>query len=187
MSDKINKAYEVALACAAQDGLSPPELMSMVDSVQSVPLLAPVLQTMFEATGVEGDEINPIEAIEALSQLIEIINDLELTTIDDAYMEDATSVMGESAAINNLCAAMCLLFSGSDGEFSKSEGHFSGAFLREKGNLSDADLKKVIEKSQNIKDPIEKVQKLSLKNITGYCCIRRRWFYVTNFKKISKI
>ena len=50
---------------------------------------------------------------------------------------------------------------GSDGEFSKSEGHFSGAFLREKGNLSDADLKKVIEKSQNIKDPIEKVQKLS--------------------------
>ena len=122
MSDKINKAYEVALACAAQDGLSPPELMSMVDSVQSVPLLAPVLQTMFEATGVEGDEINPIEAIEALSQLIEIINDLELTTIDDAYMEDATSVMGESAAINNLCAAMCLLFSASDGEISKMEG-----------------------------------------------------------------
>ena len=122
MSDKINKAYEVALACAAQDGLSPPELMSMVDSVQSVPLLAPVLQTMFEATGVEGDEINPIEAIEALSQLIEIINDLELTTIDDAYMEDATSVMGESAAINNLCAAMCLLFSASDGEISMMEG-----------------------------------------------------------------
>ena len=34
MSDKINKAYEVALACAAQDGLSPPELMSMVDSIE---------------------------------------------------------------------------------------------------------------------------------------------------------
>ena len=122
MSDKINKAYEVALACAAQDGLSPPELMSMVDSINSVPLLAPVLQTMFEATGVEGDEINPIEAIEALTQLMEIIHDLELTTIDDAYMEDATSVMGESAAINNLCAAMCLLFSASDGEISKMEG-----------------------------------------------------------------
>ena len=122
MSDKINKAYEVALACAAQDGLSPPELMSMVDSIKSVPLLAPVLQTMFEATGVEGDEINPIEAIEALTQLMEIIHDLELTTIDDAYMEDATSVMGESAAINNLCAAMCLLFSASDGEISKMEG-----------------------------------------------------------------
>ena len=122
MSDKINKAYEVALACAAQDGLSPPELMSMVDSIKSVPLLAPVLQTMFEATGVEGDEINPIEAIEALSQLMEIIDNLELTTIDDAYMEDATSVMGESAAINNLCAAMCLLFSASDGEISKMEG-----------------------------------------------------------------
>lgn len=122
MSDKINKAYEVALACAAQDGLSPPELMSMVDSIQSVPLLAPILQTMFEATGVEGDEIDPIEAIGALSQLMEIIHDLELTTIDDAYMEDATSVMGESAAINNLCAAMCLLFSASDGEISMMEG-----------------------------------------------------------------
>ena len=122
MSDKINKAYEVALACAAQDGLSPPELMSMVDSIQSVPLLAPILQTMFEATGVEGDEIDPIEAIGALSQLMEIIHDLELTTIDDAYMEDATSVMGESAAINNLCAAMCLLFSPSDGEISMMEG-----------------------------------------------------------------
>ena len=122
MSDKINKAYEVALACAAQDGLSPPELMSMVDSIQSVPLLAPILQTMFEATGVEGDEINPIEAIGALSQLMEIIDNLELATIDDAYMEDATSVMGESAAINNLCAAMCLLFSASDGEISKMEG-----------------------------------------------------------------
>ena len=122
MSDKINKAYEVALTCAAQDGLSPPELMSMVDSIQSVPLLAPILQTMFEATGVEGDEINPIEAIGALSQLMEIIDNLELATIDDAYMEDATSVMGESAAINNLCAAMCLLFSASDGEISKMEG-----------------------------------------------------------------
>jgi len=122
MSDKINKAYEVALACAAQDGLSPPELMSMVDSIQSVPLLAPILQTMFEAIGVEGDEIDPIEAIGALSQLMEIIHDLELTTIDDAYMEDATSVMGESAAINNLCAAMCLLFSASDGEISMMEG-----------------------------------------------------------------
>ena len=122
MSDKINKAYEVALACAAQDGLSPPELMSMVDSIQSVPLLANVLQTMFEATGVEGDEIDPIEAIGALSQLMEIIDGLELTTIDDAYMEDATSVMGESAAINNLCAAMCLLFSASDGEISMMEG-----------------------------------------------------------------
>ena len=121
MSDKINKAYEVALTCAAQDGLSPPELMSMVDSIQSVPLLAPILQTMFEATGVEGDEIDPIEAIGALSQLMEIIDNLELATIDDAYMEDATSVMGESAAINNLCAAMCILFSASDGEISKME------------------------------------------------------------------
>ena len=124
MSDKINKAYEVALACAAQDGLSPPELMSMVDSIQSVPLLAPILQTMFEATGVEGDEIDPIEAIGALSQLMEIIDNLELTTIDDAYMEDAVSVMGEGVAINNLCAAMCILFCASDGQISSASSLF---------------------------------------------------------------
>ena len=122
MSEKINKAYEVALACAAQDGLEPAELMSMADSVASVPLLANILQTMFEATGVEGDEINPIEVIEALPQLFEKMDDLELTTIDDAYMEEAASVMGESAAVNNLCAAMCLLFSASDGEISAMEG-----------------------------------------------------------------
>ena len=84
---------------------------------------------MFEATGVEGDEIDPIEAIGALSQLMEIIHDLELTTIDDAYMEDATSVMGESAAINNLCAAMCLLFSASDGEISMMEEQEYKKFL----------------------------------------------------------
>ena len=128
MSDKINKAYEVALACAAQDGLSPPELMSMVDSIQSVPLLAPILQTMFEATGVEGDEIDPIEAIGALSQLMEIMDNLELTTIDDAYMEDATSVMGESAQLI-IMRAMCLLFSASDGEISMMEEQEYKKFL----------------------------------------------------------
>ena len=37
-------------------------------------------------------------------------------------MEEAASVIGESAAINNLCAAMCLLFSASDGEISAMEG-----------------------------------------------------------------
>ena len=38
MSDSVNKAYEVALACAAQDGLAPEELMSMADSIRVQPL-----------------------------------------------------------------------------------------------------------------------------------------------------
>tara|TARA_B100000524_G_C23550657_1_gene334683 strand:+ start:650 stop:751 length:102 start_codon:yes stop_codon:yes gene_type:complete len=33
MSEKVNKAYEVALACAAQDGLEPEEMMAMVNSI----------------------------------------------------------------------------------------------------------------------------------------------------------
>ena len=124
MSEKVNKAYEVALACAAQDGLEPEEMMAMANSISSVPFLAAALQGFFEEQGseVEGEQLDVMEVVEALPALMEKMDDLEITTIDDAYMEDAVSVMGEGVAINNLCAAMCLLFCASDGQISAAEG-----------------------------------------------------------------
>ena len=123
MSDSINKAYEVALTCAAQDGLSPEEIMSMADSIISVPLITAALQDFFVEAGseVEGEAIDLEEVIGALPKILEKMDEFEITTIDDAYMEDAVSVMGKGIAINNLCAAMCLLFCGSDGDMSGVE------------------------------------------------------------------
>ncbi len=124
MSEKVNKAYEVALACAAQDGLEPAELQEMAESISTVPILAASLRGFFEeqmGSEVEGEELDIMEIVEGLPKLMEKIDDLEITTIDDAYMEDAVSVMGESMTINNLCAAMCCLFCAADGDISVIE------------------------------------------------------------------
>ena len=48
MSDqRLYKAYEVALVCAAQDGLEPGEILSVADSVMSVPILTQMSQQFF--------------------------------------------------------------------------------------------------------------------------------------------
>ena len=148
MSDSVNKAYEVALACAAQDGLAPEELMSMADSIMSVPLLSATLQGMFEKAGseVEGEQIDPFEVIEALPKLIDKMDEFEITTIDDAYMEDAVSVMGEGVAINNLCAAMCILFCASDGQISSIEGKSVEKVLKHLPNIDSDIYQPLVEK-----------------------------------------
>ena len=148
MSDSVNKAYEVALACAAQDGLAPEELMSMADSIMSVPLLSAALQGMFEEAGseVEGEQIDPFEVMEALPKLIDKMDEFEITTIDDAYMEDAVSVMGEGVAINNLCAAMCILFCASDGQISSIEGKSVEKVLKHLPNIDSDIYQPLVEK-----------------------------------------
>ena len=54
MSDSINKAYEVALTCAAQDGLSPEEIMSMADSIMSVPIITAASSRFFCRSRIRG-------------------------------------------------------------------------------------------------------------------------------------
>lgn len=153
MSDqRLYKAYEVALVCAAQDGLEPSEVMAVADSLMSVPLLTQISQQFFE----EDDEIDLMESIELLPNLLGKMGEFEIMTMDDDYMSEVADVIGESPAIQNICLAMCILFSASDGEVSNVEG---GAIQVVAENLPAADVgmaqtlvQKIMELSQHFLD-----------------------------------
>jgi|SaaInlStandDraft_1057018.scaffolds.fasta_scaffold24472_3 hypothetical protein len=153
MSDqRLYKAYEVALVCAAQDGLEPGEILSVADSVMSVPILTQMSQQFFA----EDDEIDLMESIGLLPELLGKMEEFEIMQMDDDYISDAASTIGESPAIQNICLAMCILFSASDGEVSGAEGNAIQVVAE---NLPAADIdmaqtlvQKILELSQEFLD-----------------------------------
>ncbi len=153
MSDiRLKKAYEVALVCAAQDGLDFGEVKMVADSIMSVPLLTGITQQFFE----EEDEIDLMETIGVLPELMEMMDEFEITTMDDDYMAEASEVLGESPALQNVCLAMSILFSAGDGEVSGAESEAIGVVMN---NLPFADFgmaqtlaQKIVEMSQEMLD-----------------------------------
>jgi len=153
MSDqRLYKAYEVALVCAAQDGLEPGEILSVADSVMSVPILTQMSQQFFA----EDDEIDLMESIGLLPELLGKMEEFEIMQMDDDYISDAANIIGESPAIQNICLAMCILFSASDGELSGAEGNAIQVVAE---NLPAADIdmaqtlvQKILELSQEFLD-----------------------------------
>lgn len=134
MSDlKLNKAYEVALTCAAADGLDMGELMSMMDSIATVPLLTMVMGEMFDED--ELKEYDIVGAVEGMSSIVEGIETAELRSIDDSYMAEATELLGDSIAYNNMCIALCIVLSAGDGEISGLENEAIQAVASHLTNL----------------------------------------------------
>ena len=73
MSDtKLNKAYEVALICAAQDGLEPEEVMSMADSVMTTPMLTMMMGQFFNEEELEDyDLMGAVEGMGEITKMLE--------------------------------------------------------------------------------------------------------------------
>ena len=117
MKDKYSKIVEVALASAAADGVSPHELMSTMGTITSVPTVLEAVHHALKENGVEIEleEFDFMAWMEALNASIGDGNDPELVELDDAYLADASEIIGESFLLNNLCVALCMYFCAQDG------------------------------------------------------------------------
>jgi hypothetical protein len=136
MSDlKLNKAYEVALTCAAADGLDMGELISVRDSIETVPLLTMVMGEMFGED--ELKDYDMVGAIEGMHSVIDSIETAELRSIDDSYMAEATELLGDSIGYNNICIALCIALSSGDGEISGLEKEAIQAVASHLTNLDE--------------------------------------------------
>ena len=49
------------------------------------------------------------------------VDKLELIELSDSYLEEASAIIGEGTAINNLCLALCIVLCAGDGEISATE------------------------------------------------------------------
>ena len=117
MKDKYSKIVEVALASAAADGVSPHELMSTMGTITSVPTVLEAVHHALKKNGVEIEleEFDFMAWMEALNASIADGNDPELVELDDAYLADASEIIGDSFLLNNLCVALCMYFCAQDG------------------------------------------------------------------------
>jgi len=117
MKDKYSKIVEVALASAAADGVSPHELMSTMGTITSVPTVLEAVHHALKENGVEIEleEFDFMAWMEALNASIGDGNDPELVELDDAYLADASEIIGDSFLLNNLCVALCMYFCAQDG------------------------------------------------------------------------
>ena len=145
MSDtKLNKAYEVALICAAQDGLEPEEVMSMADSVMTTPMLTMMMGQFFNEEELEDYDL--MGAIEGMGEITKMLETAELGIIDDSYMSEVADIFGDSPVYNNLCLALCIVFCGADGEISSMEGEAINAVASNLTNLDSEVFQTLAEK-----------------------------------------
>ena len=106
---ELNKAVEVAMVCAAQDGLDRDEMESACSSLISVPLLTSAFAEMLEE-----DEIDVVEAMETITEGLEGMGSWEITELNQAYMDEASKVLGDRPSINNICLALCVVICSGD-------------------------------------------------------------------------
>ena len=95
--DKINKMLEAAVVSASQDGLEAEELVQVSGAIM-------------------------VESISDFSaNLAANLEQYELIEVDESYAEEVVSVLGNSAALQNLCIGIALAVSAGDGEISELE------------------------------------------------------------------
>jgi len=122
MLQGMKKAIEVAIVCAAQDGLDKEEMRIILESVENISIITTKMSKILDE-----EDIDLTEAFSAaLDKIEEIYSSVEIMTLDENYMEKAKSELGESATLNNLCVALCALFSFGDGEISQTEHNAFG-------------------------------------------------------------
>ena len=116
---RVAKVIEVAFATAASDGLDPGEIIIFMDKLVAIPIAAEVIRSYLESEGIKEEEIDLEEFIQATTDLK--VDKLELIELSDSYLREASSIIGEGVAINNLCVALCIVLCAGDGEVSGLE------------------------------------------------------------------
>ena len=114
------KVIEVAFATAASDGIDPGEVIIFMDKLVAIPIVAQSIRNFLESEGIaEEEEIDMDEFLQAVTDLK--LDKLELIELSDSYLKEASSIIGEGMAINNLCVALCIVLCAGDGEVSGLE------------------------------------------------------------------
>ena len=116
---RVAKVIEVAFATAASDGISPGELIIFMDKLVTIPIVAEGIRNYLEGEGIEEEEIDLGEFMQAATDLK--VDTLELIELSDSYLREASSIIGEGVAINNLYVALCIVLCAGDGEVSGLE------------------------------------------------------------------
>ena len=116
---RVAKVIEVAFATAASDGIAPGELIIFMDKLVAIPIVAEGIRSYLESEGIEEEEIDLGEFMQAATDLK--VDTLELIELSDSYLREASSIIGEGVAINNLCVALCIVLCAGDGEVSGLE------------------------------------------------------------------
>tara|TARA_Y100000591_G_scaffold48462_1_gene36812 strand:- start:1239 stop:1724 length:486 start_codon:yes stop_codon:yes gene_type:complete len=118
MKEKYTKIVEVAMATAAADGISPNELVSTMGTIMSVPTVLEAVQNELKEKSdieFEVEEFDFMAWMDALNSVIVDGDDPELVDLNDAYLANASEIIGESLLLNNLCVALSLYFCAQDG------------------------------------------------------------------------
>jgi hypothetical protein len=125
--DKINKMLEAAVVSASQDGLEAEELVQVSGAIMVVPTVGPAIQQLMAENDIETDDVDLgyeslMESISDFSaNLAANLEQYELIEVDESYAEEVVSVLGNSAALQNLCIGIALAVSAGDGEISELE------------------------------------------------------------------
>ncbi len=125
--DKINKMLEAAVVSASQDGLELEELENVSGAIMVVPTVGPAIQQLMAENDIETDDVDLgfeslMESISDFTANIAAnIEQYELIEVDESYAEEVVSVLGNSAALQNLCIGIALAVSAGDGEISGLE------------------------------------------------------------------
>ena len=150
--DKINKMLEAAVVSASQDGLELEELENVSGAIMVVPTVGPAIQQLMAENDIETDDVDLgfeslMESISDFTANIAAnIEQYELIEVDESYAEEVVSVLGNSAALQNLCIGIALAVSAGDGEISGLESEAIN-LLASKMNLLMGDVATMIAES----------------------------------------
>jgi hypothetical protein len=92
-----------------------------------VPTVGPAIQQLMAENDIETDDVDLgyeslMESISDFSaNLAANLEQYELIEVDESYAEEVVSVLGNSAALQNLCIGIALAVSAGDGEISELE------------------------------------------------------------------
>ena len=106
---------EAAVACAAQDGLDHEEIGQIVGAIMVIPTAGPAIQNVMAENDIETDDVDlgvdsTVEAFgEFTANLAANLESYELIELDENYAEEVASVLGNSAALQNLCIGIGII------------------------------------------------------------------------------
>ena len=120
MKEKYSKIIEVSMSVAAADGISPNELMASLGTITSVPAVLEAIQYALEKNDLdfEKEEFDLLAWTEALTASIsdDIETDSpEMIDLNDAYLAEASVIIGHGFLLNNLCVGLAIYFCAQDG------------------------------------------------------------------------
>lgn len=133
LETKLTKLVEAALVVAAQDGLDHDELKASTYAIEAVPRLGSAMQQHFLDNDMEIDELD-FEDYDAMfaaisTALTESLDKFELIEFNEAYVEEVSSVFGNSPVLDNLCLGLAIACCAADLEVSDIEQSALGLLI----------------------------------------------------------